>query len=326
MKSAYNRILLVCIVCWLVSLPVFSQVQTLELNRGFITVTEIMERSCAMCHDWALTHEGLTDPVRYTPNKPEQSPLYTTVIDGSMPPMEPKLNDTESELLYLWILAGAPISDTPLTRSPTSIQAPEQQSAPAQEEAQVEKKPSTYFGFSSKVKFHQVSGFTSSSLLLAAGVVGTVQWATFISEGHDYRDQLGIDEDQMGSLCADKISDMWSDPLHQSLRWTHVGLLTAGEILYLANVLTGIGMLSKDQPGLTPQDLHRYAFFTHGVLMVAEIVMGFLTTEVLKSGSHEEITAFAVAHSAVGLAIPIVIISSGIAINRRFPSRSPGAD
>jgi hypothetical protein len=79
MKSAYNRILLVCIVCWLVSLPVFSQVQTLELNRGFITVTEIMERSCSMCHDWALTHEGLTDPVRYTPNKPEQSALYTTV-------------------------------------------------------------------------------------------------------------------------------------------------------------------------------------------------------------------------------------------------------
>ncbi len=88
MKTAYNRILLVCIVCWLVSLPVFSQVQTLELNRGFLTITE-----------------------------------------------------------------------------------------------------------------------------------------------------------------------MWSDPLHQSLRWTHVGLLAAGEILYLANAVTGIGSLSKDQPGLTPQDL-----------------------------------------------------------------------
>jgi len=320
MKSTYNRILLVCIVCWLLGAPIFSQVQTLELNRGFLTITEIMERSCALCHEWAVSHEGLTDPIRYTPHKPEQSPLYTTVVDGSMPPMEPKLNDTESELLYLWILAGAPISDTPLTRSPTSIQ------APGQEESQVEEKPRTYFGFSSKVKFHQVSGFTSGSLLLAAGVVGTVQWATFINEGHDYRDQLGIDEDEIGSQCADKISEMWGSPLHQSLRWTHVGLLTAGEILYLANAVTGIGMRSKDQPGLTPQDLHRYAFFTHGVLMVAEIVMGFLTTEVLKSGSHEEIMAFAVAHSAVGLAIPIVIISSGIAINRRFPSRSPGAD
>lgn len=51
------------------------------------------------------------------------------------------------------------------------------------------------------------------------------------------------------------ITEMWSDPLHQSLRWTHVGLLAAGEILYLANAVTGIGSLSKDQPGLTPQDL-----------------------------------------------------------------------
>ncbi len=51
------------------------------------------------------------------------------------------------------------------------------------------------------------------------------------------------------------ITEMWSDPLHQSLRWTHVGLLAAGEILYLANAVTGVGSLSKDQPGLTPQDL-----------------------------------------------------------------------
>lgn len=51
------------------------------------------------------------------------------------------------------------------------------------------------------------------------------------------------------------ITEMWSDPLHQSLRWTHVGLLAAGEILYLANAVTGIGSLSKDQPGLTPQVL-----------------------------------------------------------------------
>lgn len=317
MKTAYKGMLLVYFVYWLVSLPVFPQVQTLELNRGFITISEIMERNCAMCHDWAVSHEGLTDPVRYTANKPEQSPLYTSVADGSMPPMEPKLNDVEKELVFLWILAGAPISDTPLTRGPVSIEAPDQESAAPT------KKPRTYFGFSSKVKFHQVSGFTSGSLLLAAGVVGTVQWATFISEGHDYRDELGIDEDEIGSQCADKISEMWSDPLHQSLRWTHVGLLTAGEILYLANAVTGIGMLSKDQPGLTASDLHRYAFFTHATLMAAEIVMGFLTTEVLKKGSHEQIQAFGIVHSAIGLAIPIVVISSGIAVNRGFPRQSP---
>ena len=190
LKDIPNRILLVCIICWLMGVPVFSQVQTLEVNRGFLSITEIMKRSCTLCHEWAVSREGLADPVRYTTHKPEQSPLYTTVVDGSMPPMKPKLNEVEKELVYLWILAGAPISDTPLTRSPPAIQAPEQ------EKAQVEEKPRTYFGFSSKVKFHQVSGFTSGSLLLAAG-----------------------------------------------------------EFLYLANAVTGIGMLSKDQPGLTSQDL-----------------------------------------------------------------------
>ena len=101
MKTAYNRILLVCVICWLTGVPAFTQVQTLELNRGFITIPEIMERSCTLCHEWAVSREGLTDPIRYTPHKPEQSPLYTTVADGSMPPMEPKLNDVEKELVYL---------------------------------------------------------------------------------------------------------------------------------------------------------------------------------------------------------------------------------
>jgi hypothetical protein len=316
MKTIVERILIVCLFCCLSPLVSFSQIQTLEVNRGFVTIVEITERSCLMCHEWAASHEGLTDPVRYTPNKPEQSPLYTTVADGSMPPMEPKLTAAEEELLYLWVLAGAPISDTPLSRvAPPSEPAPQESTAE-------ETKPGTYLGFSSKVRFHQVAGFTSGSLLLAAGVVGTVQWATFISEGHDYRDANDIEEDEIGSLCADKISDMWSSPLHQSLRWTHVGLLATGELLYLANAATGIGMLSKDRPGLTPQDLHRYAFFTHGALMLVEIVMGFLTTEMLKDGSHEMIQAFGIAHSAIGLTIPIVIISSGIAVNRGFPRPS----
>jgi predicted Co/Zn/Cd cation transporter (cation efflux family) len=46
------------------------------------------------------------------------------------------------------------------------------------------------------------------------------------------------------------------------------------------------------------------------------------TIEVLKDGSREMIQAFGIAHSAIGLTIPIVIISSGIAANRGFPRPS----
>jgi hypothetical protein len=109
----------------LIPLAAFSQIQTIEVNRGFVTIIE----------------------------------------------------EVEEEFLSLWVLAGAPISDTPLRRSTPAIE------PPAEEPTEVEKKPGTYLGFSSKVRFHQVAGFTSGSLLLGAGVVGTVQWATFISSG-----------------------------------------------------------------------------------------------------------------------------------------------
>jgi hypothetical protein len=46
------------------------------------------------------------------------------------------------------------------------------------------------------------------------------------------------------------------------------------------------------------------------------VIMGFLTTSVLKNGTHEQITAFGIVHSAIGLAIPVVVIGSGVIINR----------
>jgi hypothetical protein len=270
----------------------------------FPRVLAITQRSCSSCHDWASTYEGLTDPVRCVPFQPENSPLYTTVADNSMPIGE-TLKDEEKQLIYEWISSGA---------------ARQQSAAPAA--AGAESPGSTRFlGFPNKVRFHQVAGFTSASLFLAAGIVGTVQWATFISEGHDFRDEQGIDEDEIGSVCYDKISEMWNDPMHQALRWTHVGLITTGNLLYLANAVTGVSMLSKEQPGLGYRDLHRYAFFLHGTLMIAEIVMGLFTTSVLEKGDHDQVRAFAIAHTAVGFAIPAVMIFSGIAVDRGFPRR-----
>jgi hypothetical protein len=45
--------------------------------------------------------------------------------------------------------------------------------------------------------------------------------------------------------------------------------------------------------------------------MMAEATMGFFTTEALRAGNHELVSTLGVAHAAVGLTIPIVIIVSG---------------
>ena len=292
------------IACLLLfALPFAAAAQ--EANQGFLTVRQIMEASCAACHDWAGTYEGLTDPSRVTPGKPEQSTLYTLVADDSMPPGEP-LPVTQKNLLRAWIAAGATASEAPI-----AVTVPEGAGAP------VQPAPRRV----NKLKFHQFSGFASGTLFLAAGAVGVAQWGTLISEGHDYRDRMGIDEDQISSLCAAYIGDLWANPFHQTLRWTHVGLLSAGEALYLYNAVTGIGMLTKDRPGLTPQDLHRYAFFTHATLMVTELVMGVFTTSVIQSGSHWAMVGVGAAHTAVGVAIPLLVIGSGIAINHSLKAR-----
>jgi hypothetical protein len=73
------RFLFTSILVFLIPSTAFSQIQTLEVNRGFVTIIEIMERSCLMCHEWTATHNGLTDPVRYTPNKLDQSLRWTHV-------------------------------------------------------------------------------------------------------------------------------------------------------------------------------------------------------------------------------------------------------
>jgi len=289
----------------LLAVPFVAAAQ--EANQGFLSVRQILEASCSACHDWASSYEGIADASRVTPGSPEKSPLYTTVADDSMPPGEP-LPVTQKNLLRAWIAAGATASEEPI-----ALTLPEGSGTEAAGGGiSAAKAPARRFN---KVKFHQFSGFASGSLFLAAGAVGAVQWGTLIADGHAYRDANGIDEDEISAKCAGYIGDLWANPFHQTLRWTHVGLLSAGEAFYLYNAVTGIGMMTKDRPGLTPQDLHRYAFFTHATLMVTELIMGMFTTSAISSGSHWTMVGVGAAHTAVGLAIPLVVISSGIAVN-----------
>lgn len=171
----------------------------------------------------------------------------------------------------------------------------------------------TVFGFPDKLSFHKFAGWTSGALLLAAGVVGAVRAYTLMSDGHDYRNSLGVDEDEALDLYAsDKISSLWREADGQVLRWTHVGLLVAGETLYLSNAVTGIGMFSSDEPGLNRADIHRYAFFAHAAMMLAEAILGVMTTEALRRGDHEAISeTLGPAHVALGFAIPATIFAAG---------------
>jgi mono/diheme cytochrome c family protein len=298
----------------LLALPCLGlSAQEAAADRGFQSIQEIFQASCASCHDWAGSYEGITDSSRLVKGSPEASAVYTTVADDSMPPMEPRLTSAQKSLIRGWIAAGAPSGSEPIAQAP----APE----PAKEGAITPVKPKGVSGFSRKVRFHQVSGFTSGALFLAAGAVGAAQWGTLIAAGHAYRDAHGIDEEEISSECAAYIRGLWNDPMHQALRWTHVGLLTTGEMLYLYNAITGLQMRTKDRPGLTPQDLHRYAFFTHGTLMIAELILGIFTTEVISSGSHWAMVGVGAAHTIIGVTIPVVMIGSGLAINRKFKAR-----
>jgi hypothetical protein len=219
---------------------------------------------------------------------------------------------TQKNLLRAWIAAGATASEEPL-----ALTLPEGSGAEGAgggiSATPSSAPPARRFN---KVRFHQISGFTSATMFLAAGAIGAVQWGTMMSAGHDYREANNIEDYENSILCANYLMEMWNDPEHQAWRWTHVGLLTGGESLYLANAITGWSMRSKDRPGLSAQDLHRYAFFIHGSLMLAQIIMGIFTTEVLSSGNHEAMIGLGIAHTAVGFTIPLVMIASGITVNR----------
>jgi len=281
-----------------------------EANQGFLTVRQILEANCSACHDWTASFQGIADPARVTPGSQEKSPLYTMVASDAMPMGGEPLPVTQKNLLLAWIAAGATESEEPLSLALPEAAQPEAAAAPS---SAVPAPPARRFN---KLKFHQVSGFTSASLFLAAGVVATVQWGTMMAAGHEYREAMGIDDYENSPLCAAYLMNLWNDPEHQALRWTHVGLLSAGEAFYLYNTVTGIGMLSKERPGLSAQDLHRYAFFTHASLMLAQIILGVFTTEVLSSGDHAAMLGVGIAHTAIGITIPLVMIGSGVAVRR----------
>jgi hypothetical protein len=173
---------------------------------------------------------------------------------------------------------------------------------------------SRFLGFESKEAFHRFSGWMAGGTLLAAGIVGGIHVLDMINEAHGWRDSQGIDEFST-STCDPEIAHVWNEPTQQALRWTHVGLLAVGESFYFANAFTGTSFMAPLEPGWNKSRIHRYAFFVHAALMVSEGVMGYFSSDALSRGDHDTFHALLIAHAAVGVTIPLVILGAGIVMD-----------
>jgi hypothetical protein len=273
-------------------------------NQGFTSVQAIFTNSCSGCHDWTGSWEGITGGGHITAGSLEKSVIWQKVSTDEMPQAGDKLTADQKALLKAWILAGAPNSDQPIAvaaETPAVAGAPAAALAPA----------TTFLLFPNKVTFHEVTGFTSTGLFLAAGVIGTIHFLDMMNAAHVYRDAIGFPEGGPEPVRIVEIESVWAGD--SALRWWHVGLIISGETLYLGDALTGISMFTTPQPGkLTKHDIHRYAFFTHAALMAAQIGLGFAETYALSTGQHDLMVGLGAAHVAIGFAIPVVMLSAGL--------------
>jgi hypothetical protein len=277
-------------------------------NRGFVTVKQILVDNCSACHDWTGSWETVTAGGRTVPGSPDTSLLYQRIASDEMPATGDKLTAEQKAFIRGWIAAGAPSTDLPISvpAAETSVGA-----ATAAEETKAPPPSQRFLFFPSKVVFHEVTGFTSTALFAAAGVIGVVHFFDMMNEGHRLRELNNFTEGSPESLRIPLLQQAWGSD--SALRWWHVGLLIGGETLYLGDAITGISMMTKRTPGkFTKRDLHRLAFFTHASLMAAQVVLGFFTTDALSRGAHDAIIALGAAHAAIGVAIPVVMLGAGL--------------
>jgi mono/diheme cytochrome c family protein len=281
-------------------------------NRGFSTIQAILTKSCADCHDWTGSWESVTGGGRVVPGDPEKSILYRRVSTDEMPAAGEKLGPEQKAFIRAWILAGAPSTDQPLALSKDAGTAPLPAATAATPATAPAPTPAAGFLlFPSKVAFHGVTGFTSTGLLLAAGVVGGIHFLNMMDAAHAYRDSIGFTEGDSEAVRAAEIEKVWAGD--SALRWWHVGLLISGETLYLGDAVTGISMMTTPQPGkLTKHDIHRYLFFTHAALMAAQIGLGFAESYALSTGQHDLMIGLGAAHTTIGIAIPLVMLGAGL--------------
>jgi hypothetical protein len=265
-------------------------------NKGFATIKEILANNCSACHDWTASYEALVSGTRVVPGKPDESVLWQKVSTDQMPAGGDPLPAEQKAFIRGWIAAGAPSSDLAI-----AVAAPDASAAAAPTPARS--------AFPGSVVLHEVSGFTSVALFAAAGALGVIHYLDIKNTVH----ANGVSEADGGAGEGDftAMINAWGG--QQAMRWWHVGFIISGETLYMGNAISGISMLTTPTPGtLTKHDIHRIAFFTHATLMAAQVVLGFLETDALSRGLHDEAIFYTGAHAVIGVAIPAVMLYAGI--------------
>jgi len=297
----------VCLAA-LLGLPTVVQAETqsaMPANRGFATVKEILDKSCSACHDWTGSYESITGGGRIIAGSPEKSILYQKIASDQMPMEGDKLTADQKAFIRGWIAAGAPSTELPI-----AVPAAEGGTAAVADASTAPAASQSFLFFPNKATFHAVTGFTSSALFLGAGIIGVIHFLDMMKEAHNWRDTTNWVEGNDPARSSE-IMTTWGN--QQSLRWWHVGFIIAGETLYLGDAITGISMMTHSQPGkVTKHDIHRYAFFLHAAMMVAQVGLGFAETYALSTGQHDLMIGLGAAHAVIGLAIPVVMIGAGM--------------
>ena len=112
---------------------------TEKVDYGMLKEFVLDTNGCTDCHGeggsagtWAHSEEGLK--TQFVPGKPEESPLYTEVADGSMPLGEyPPLNEGQRDLVRRYIVEFSSFDtiEEPVVPAPTPAPAPTPVPTPA---------------------------------------------------------------------------------------------------------------------------------------------------------------------------------------------------
>jgi hypothetical protein len=291
-----RRLVVAALLAWLAS-GAFAQAAASAEAPRFDAVQKILVQSCAQCHEWTGARDSVMAGGRVIASDPDASPLWQRVADDSMPQTDQKLTPEQKAVIRGWIAAGAPEATAPgaaagsVPPKGTSLEA------------------SRFLLFPSKVAFHEATGFASTACFIAAGAIGVARYLEMKNVAHPNGSEGEGDGGGEGDFSA--MPGIWAG--NQALRWWHVGLVATGETLYLGDAITGISMMTRGGTGAPGKhDIHRYAFFTHAALMAAQIALGFLETDALSRGLHEQSILYTGAHALVGVAIPCVMLYAGL--------------